>query len=106
MQYKNQMGGWWGLATDKKRPRDDGSDSSSPSHQSKSGRKQWWSGESTEDSPGATGSSDVEDKINALATALGMPPKELASAIVNAAKVYVPPASLSSLSSAAARESG
>jgi hypothetical protein len=49
----------------------------------------------------------VEDRINALADALGMPSKELASAIAGAVKQYVPPASLSSVSSAvASKETG
>ena len=46
---------------------------------------------------------EVEDRINALAEALGMPSKELASAIAGAVRAYVPPASLSSV---AARETG
>jgi len=41
-----------------------------------------------------------------VAEALGMPPKELASAIASAVKEYVPPASLSSISLAAAKETG
>lgn len=45
----------------------------------------------------------VEDKINALARALGMPSKDLASAIAVAVRDYVPPASLSSI---AAKETG
>jgi len=45
----------------------------------------------------------VEDRINALATALGMPPKDLAKAIAGAVREYVPPASLSSIR---ARETG
>jgi hypothetical protein len=39
----------------------------------------------------------VEDRINALADALGMPSRDLASAIAGAVKQYVPPASLSSV---------
>jgi len=39
----------------------------------------------------------VEDRINELASALGMPPKDLASAIAGAVREYVPPASLSSI---------
>lgn len=39
----------------------------------------------------------VEDKINALAEALGMPPQDLAKAIAVAVREYVPPASLSSI---------
>jgi len=45
----------------------------------------------------------VEDKINDLAKALGMPSSELASAIAVAVRHYVPPASLSSI---AAKETG
>jgi hypothetical protein len=44
-------------------------------------------------------SESVEDIINALAEALGMPSKELASAIAVAVREYVPPASLSSVAS-------
>jgi len=76
---------------------------------SKSCGKKWWAGQggANERSESAMGQSrDVEDKINALAEALGMPTKELASAIAGAVKKYVPPASLSSISSAAARETG
>jgi hypothetical protein len=46
---------------------------------------------------------DVEDKINALAEALGMPSNELASAIAGAVRAYVPPATLTSL---AAKQTG
>ena len=45
----------------------------------------------------------VEERINALANALGMPPNELASAVAGAVRSYVPPASLSSV---AAKETG
>jgi hypothetical protein len=45
----------------------------------------------------------VEDRINALASALGIPSKELASAIAVAVREHVPPASLSSI---AAKETG
>lgn len=45
----------------------------------------------------------VEDRINALASVLGMPPSELASAIASAVRSYIPPASLSSV---AAKETG
>ena len=45
----------------------------------------------------------VEERINALASALGMPSNELASAIAGAVRSYVPPASLSSV---AAKETG
>lgn len=47
-----------------------------------------------------TGRADlsVEERINELASALGMPSKDLASAIAIAVREYVPPASLSSVS--------
>jgi hypothetical protein len=47
----------------------------------------------------------VEDRINELADALGMPSGDLASAIAVAVREFVPPASLSSIS-AAAKETG
>ena len=48
-------------------------------------------------------SETVEERINALALALGMPSKELASAIAVAVRQHVPPASLSSIT---AKETG
>jgi hypothetical protein len=45
----------------------------------------------------------VEDRINALASALGIPSTDLASAIAGVVREYVPPASLSSV---AAKETG
>lgn len=45
----------------------------------------------------------VEDRINGLARVLGIPSKELASAIAGAVRQYAPPASLSSI---AAKETG
>lgn len=41
----------------------------------------------------------MEDRINELAEALGMPSKDLAKAIAGAVKEYVPPASLTSIAS-------
>jgi len=94
------------LALGKRPPqfRDDGSDFNfSSNHRSKPVGKE---GRGEESRPGS-GPVDVEDRINALADALGMPSKELASAIAGAVKQYVPPASLSSVSSAAAsKETG
>ena len=49
------------------------------------------------------GGESVEDHINRLARVLGIPPKELASAIAGVVRQYVPPASLSSI---AAKETG
>jgi hypothetical protein len=48
-------------------------------------------------------SETVEDRINALASVLGIPSNQLASAIAVAAREYVPPAGLSSI---AAKETG
>lgn len=45
----------------------------------------------------------VEDRVNGLASALGIPSKELASAIAGVVRQHVPPASLSSI---AAKETG
>ena len=44
---------------------------------------------------------EIEERINALAEALGMPPKALASAIAGAVKKYIPPATISSVPSKA-----
>jgi len=102
-QWKNEVGGWWNFALGK-RPlqlktsltggvRLDGMDS----------KKRWnWRGWSSR-GEGDTRSETVEDRIHALASALGMPSKELASAIAVAAREYVPSASLSSI---AAKETG
>jgi hypothetical protein len=64
-------------------------------------RKRGWRGSNRGESDSQ--SETVEDRINALALALGMPSKELASAIAIAVREYVPPASLSSI---AAKETG
>ncbi|KAF9003092.1 hypothetical protein BDQ17DRAFT_1356637 [Cyathus striatus] len=84
-QYKTEVGGWWNMALGKGPRR---------AAESAFGTQPTVSG----DAPG-----EVEDKINALAKALGMPSNELASAIAGAVRQYVPPASLSSV---AAKETG
>lgn len=48
----------------------------------------------------------VEDNIKALAEALGLPSRDLASAIAQAVREHLPPASLSSVSAAEATQSG
>ena len=53
--------------------------------------------------PIINGDESVEDRINGLARALGIPSKELASAIAGAVRHYVPSASLSSI---VAKETG
>ncbi|KAJ3572294.1 hypothetical protein NP233_g3173 [Leucocoprinus birnbaumii] len=83
VQYKDQVGGWWHVALGR-RPQND---YTPPEHSHHSHHHR----------------TSVEDKINDLAKALGMPSKELASAIAVAVRNHVPPASLSSV---AAKETG
>ncbi|KAJ6511185.1 hypothetical protein C8R45DRAFT_859051 [Mycena sanguinolenta] len=82
VQWKTDVGGWWNLALGK-RPPQLKFDDAEPSKARRTGKK---AAEET-----------VEDRINALADALGMPSRDLASAIAGAVKQYVPPASLSSV---------
>ncbi|KAK0465831.1 hypothetical protein IW261DRAFT_1522151 [Armillaria novae-zelandiae] len=70
VQWKTEVGGWWEISTGK-RP---------SSIKMEHGRVE-----------------GVEDRINALAEALGVPSKDLARAIASAVREYVPPASLSAL---------
>ena len=105
-QWKAEVGGWWSLALGKRPPQlktsGPGSGESLDSMESNL-KKKWnwrgWNGRKESDRPSET----VEDRINALALALGMPSRELASAIAVAVREYVPPASLSSI---AAKETG
>ncbi|KAK0213843.1 hypothetical protein IW262DRAFT_1467185 [Armillaria fumosa] len=74
IQWKTEVGGWWELSTGK-RP-----SSFKTEHGAQPGKVE-----------------SVEDHINALAEALGVPSKDLARAIAGAVREYVPPASLSAL---------
>ncbi|PBK88032.1 hypothetical protein ARMGADRAFT_1016311 [Armillaria gallica] len=74
VQWKTEVGGWWNLSTGK-RP-----SGIKMEHGAQHGRVE-----------------GVEDRINALAEALGVPSKDLARAIAGAVREYVPPASLSAL---------
>jgi hypothetical protein len=85
-QWKNEVGGWWGVAPFGKRP---------PAAQGYANVQNDGNDKKRRSNPKSEES--VEDRINALAEALGMPSKELASAIAGAVKSYVPPASLSSI---------
>ncbi|KAE9409275.1 hypothetical protein BT96DRAFT_913436 [Gymnopus androsaceus JB14] len=78
LQWKSEVGGWWNLALGKQPP----AAQATPVETQRSRRE---------------GQGGVEDKINALAEALGMPPNDLAKAIAVAVREYVPPASLSSI---------
>ncbi|KAG7092069.1 hypothetical protein E1B28_008450 [Marasmius oreades] len=80
LQWKTNVGGWWNLAVGRK-PAQVMHDSSGQPQRERAGRE----------------NESVEDRINALAQALGMPPKDLAQAIAGAVREYVPPASLSSI---------
>lgn len=93
MQWKTEVGGWWNLALGKRSPQ---FQAQNPGVGNSGGRKSRGRGN------GGDGES-VEDRINGLAQALGMPPTDLASAIAVAVRQYVPPASLSSV---AAKETG
>lgn len=90
LQLKIAAGGWWNLVL-KRRLRGGGDDGRVYGHDMGSSRG---------------GDGGVEDRINALAEALGIPSHELASAIADAVKHHVPPASLSSVSAAEATQSG
>ncbi|KAK7443742.1 hypothetical protein VKT23_015524 [Stygiomarasmius scandens] len=85
VQWKTEVGGWWNLATGT-RPQE--------MHAGASGTGS--SGKSKKSSTKTEGES-VEDKINELALALGLPSNDLAKAIASAVREYVPPASLSSI---------
>jgi hypothetical protein len=91
MQYKADIGGWWYLVFGRKPV-----------------QAQMWahSGGSSgggKENKRRYGEESVEDRIISLASALGMPSNELASAIASAVRSYVPPASRSSV---AAKETG
>ncbi|TFK35912.1 hypothetical protein BDQ12DRAFT_687749 [Crucibulum laeve] len=92
VQHKSEVGGWWNLAMGRRPPQMATPGNPAGGKIGKMGTK-----------PRAKGEDTVEDRINALAQALGMPSNELASAIAVAVKQYVPPASLSSV---AAKETG
>ncbi|KAG6833154.1 hypothetical protein H0H87_010541 [Tephrocybe sp. NHM501043] len=93
-QYKAEVGGWWNLALGRRPPQVQTGQGDTGNFHKGNGRKREMRGEHEE---------SVEDRINALARALGMPSKDLASAIAVAVREYVPPASLSSV---AAKETG
>ncbi|KAG5641116.1 hypothetical protein DXG03_005979, partial [Asterophora parasitica] len=98
VQYKSEVGGWWNLAVGRRPPQvqtEVAYGQGSETGYSKGRGRQNMQARSNEES--------VEERINALARALGMPSSELAAAIAVAVREYVPPASLSSV---AAHETG
>lgn len=88
--WKAEAGGWWNLVLGKQPPvfRDNEGNGGSGAGVFRS-------------SPTMTDGGDmtVEQRINDLAAALGMPSKDLASAIAVAVHEYVPPATISSIAS-------
>ncbi|KAI0667529.1 hypothetical protein C8Q78DRAFT_982304 [Trametes maxima] len=83
LSWKAEVGGWWNLALGKRPPGADAVVNTA-------------TGASPSGTPNAMGVT-VEDRINELASALGMPSKDLTAAIANAVREHVPPASLSSV---------
>ncbi|PCH34583.1 hypothetical protein WOLCODRAFT_133521 [Wolfiporia cocos MD-104 SS10] len=90
-QWKAEVGGWWNLALGRRplalQNQNQGT-SSSAGASANPGLK--WQRHDEEPS--------VEDRIEELAAALGIPSKDLAQAIAGAVRDNVPPASLSSVS--------
>lgn len=84
LQWKSEVGGWWNMVLGK-HPLANGGVGAAGARPTV-----------TASAPsGGTGT--VEDRINELAAALGMPSKDLAMAIADAVREHVPPASLSSV---------
>ncbi|EGN97352.1 hypothetical protein SERLA73DRAFT_184027 [Serpula lacrymans var. lacrymans S7.3] len=105
MQWKGEVGGWWNLAMGKRPPQ---LRTQEENHNQYDGLSGWFASRTGWTSPkagksGEEGSHKVEDRLNALAEALGMPSHDVASAIAGAVRDHVPPASLSSI---AAQETG
>ncbi|KAF7965587.1 hypothetical protein HWV62_42699 [Athelia sp. TMB] len=86
--YSRAVGGWWNLALGKK---------AAPTPAAPSAGVKWFRDPKDSAGEGRPADREVEDRINALAEALGMPPTHLASAIASAVREHVPPASLSSV---------
>ncbi|KAI0323419.1 hypothetical protein GY45DRAFT_1332553, partial [Cubamyces sp. BRFM 1775] len=85
LQWKAEVGGWWNLALGKRPPGAEaivGTATATPTSTA---------------SVSSKGAPTVEDRINDLAAALGMPSSDLAAAIADAVREHVPPASLSSV---------
>ncbi|EPQ53120.1 hypothetical protein GLOTRDRAFT_117208 [Gloeophyllum trabeum ATCC 11539] len=98
--WKAEAGGWWNLATGKK---PEALGVRSPASSSTGGiddAQRWAKGS------GGQGVVEIESRIEQLASALGMPSKDLASAIAGAVRDYVPPATLSSVSAQAKKTPG
>ena len=93
MAWKAEAGGWWNLMVGRRQPVVHGQPVAGGTPNSGDVRGTQFGGKDA----------TVEERINDLAAALGMPSKDLASAIASAVHEYVPPATLSSV---AAHQSG
>ncbi|TCD64801.1 hypothetical protein EIP91_003613 [Steccherinum ochraceum] len=91
VQWKAEAGGWWNLALRRKSPMMEQMQGGQPAATPSS------AGGKGGGTPMVGGDAEVEQRINELAAALGLPSKDLASAIADAAREYVPPASISSI---------
>ena len=91
-QWKTDVGGWWNLAMGKRPPGADAALNSGPAAATPSA-----SSFTPGSAKGGDGEPTVESRIEDLAAALGMPSSDLASAIADAVRAHVPPASLSSV---------
>jgi hypothetical protein len=86
LQYKTAVGGWWNILLGERPLR---GENQAPVA---GGGRRPWGGKGMQEK-----GESVEDRINALADALGIPSKDLASAIAVAVREHIPPASLSSV---------
>ncbi|KAG6860973.1 hypothetical protein C0995_005209 [Termitomyces sp. Mi166 len=93
VQLKTEVGGWWNLALGRHPHMRTHRNDFSPLRNIRKGKA----------AVRKNDEESVEDRSNALAQALGMPSKDLASAIAVVVREYVPPASLSSI---AAKQTG
>ena len=91
LQWKAEVGGWWNLALGRRPP------GAEALHAQTSGSSSNHNHHPKHNGKGSGKSQSVEDRINALAEALGMPSSDLADAIGDAVRAHVPPASLSSV---------
>ncbi|EAU81618.1 hypothetical protein CC1G_02634 [Coprinopsis cinerea okayama7 len=91
IQHKSAVGGWWNLLLGRQPPQ---------AHTGTQPVETQWQQPTA---GGVRHQGSIEAKITDLASAFGIPPSELASAIAVAVRNYVPPASLSSI---AAKETG
>lgn len=96
-QWKAEAGSWWNLALGKKPPAVENMQQAHANWNAAKGGSGGATGGSANVKTDFAANADVERRINELAVALGLPSKDLASAIAGAVREYVPPASMSSI---------